>query len=256
MRKPIAATLRPQFTWLILLLLSIGAARLLAGHYLTGVHDERLRGLDDARQANQRMLRDLTDIDTAALRYQLTGDPAYLEAFRAGSADYPVARSAALRAAPDDRTRVLVRDQDQAAQRWLAQVALPISALPAGRPGVDADRSARGKDLFDAILTANTAVTAAVEDTQKTTTAAYRRTGRVLEAALALLSLLPALIAVRVYRSVRRLLTPPRAPLDEPATIAPFGEPAVHDLDVPTGRGRIAGADLGAGALPDHVHRP
>ncbi|MEV4132101.1 CHASE3 domain-containing protein [Dactylosporangium sp. NPDC049742] len=255
MRKPIAATLRPQFTWLVLLLLSIGAARLLAGHYLAGVHDGRLQALDDARQANQRMLQDLTDIETAALRYQLTGDPAYLEAFRAGSADYPVARTAALRTAPDDRTRVLVRDQDQAAQRWLAQVALPISALPAGRPGADADRSARGKDLFDAIRAANVAVTTAVEDTRKTTTAAYRRTDRVLEAALALLSLLPALIAVRVYRSVRALLTAPpttpRDPLDEPPATAPVGEPVIHDLDLPTGGGRIAGA-----ALPDHVHRP
>ncbi|MFF5225557.1 CHASE3 domain-containing protein [Dactylosporangium sp. NPDC000521] len=261
MRQPIAVTLRRQFVWLFLVLLTVGVARVLAGQYLTGVQDRQLRGLDDARQANQRMLQDLTDIETAVLRYQLTGDPVFLELFRAGSSDYPAARSAALRAAPDDRTRVLVRDQDQAAQRWLAQVALPISARPAGRPGSGVDRSARGKELFDAIRAANTAVTTAVEDARKAATTGYRRAGHTLEAALALSSLVPVLIAVRIHRCVRPLLlappAAPRAPIDDPPGDGHFDEPTSKDANAnaATGAVRAGGADLRTDSLPDHIGR-
>ncbi|MEV0135368.1 CHASE3 domain-containing protein [Dactylosporangium sp. NPDC050688] len=206
MPKPIA-TLRRQFVWLAAVLLSVAAARVLAGHYVAGVYDAHLHRIAETERANQRILQDLTDIETGVRGYQLTGDPTFLEPFRAGASDYPAARDAALRAAPDDRTRVLVRDQDQAAQRWLAQVALPISALPAGRPGVGTDRSARGKLLFDEIRAANAAVAAAVAESQAAATASHRTAGTVLETALAVLTLLSVLVAVRVYRSAARLLT-------------------------------------------------
>ncbi|MET7419798.1 ATP-binding protein [Dactylosporangium sp. NPDC005555] len=215
MPKPIAVTLRRQFVWLVVVLLSVGAARFFAGHYLTGVHDAQLRDLAGAQQANQRILQDLTDIETGVRGYQLTGDPLFLEPFRTGAADYPRAHAEALRTAPDDRTRILVRDQDQAAQRWLAQVALPISALPAGRPGLDADRSARGKELFDAIRAANAAVGAAVEEARAAATAAYHRASSILEVALALLALLPVLVALRIYAAVNRMLLAPLARLQD-----------------------------------------
>lgn len=200
------ATLRRQFVWLAAVLLSVAAARVLAGHYVAGLHDAQLQRIADTERANQRMLQDLTDVETGVRGYQLTGDPAFLEPFRAGSSDYPVARDAALRAAPDDRTRVLVRDQDQAAQRWLAQVALPVSAQPAGYPGLGTDRSARGKQLFDEVRAANAAVAAAVEGSRAAATAAHRTAGTVLETVLAALALLPVWVAIRVYRSAARLL--------------------------------------------------
>ncbi|MDG6109682.1 CHASE3 domain-containing protein [Dactylosporangium aurantiacum] len=206
MPKPIAAALRRQFAWLVVVLLGVAAARFLAGHSLADAHDGQLRRIADTQRANQRLLQDLTDVETGVRGYQLTGDPAFLGPFHAGASDYPAARDAALRAAPDDHTRVLVRDQDQAAQRWLAQVALPISALPPGHPGLEADRSARGRELFDEVRAANAAVAGAVDRAQTAATAAHRTAGTVLEAALALLALLSVLVAVRVYRSAARLL--------------------------------------------------
>ena len=225
MPKPIA-TLRRQFVWLAAVLLSVAAARVLAGHYLTGVHDAHLHRIAETERANQRILQDLTDIETGVRGYQLTGDPTFLEPFRAGASDYPAARDAALRAAPDDRTRVLVRDQDQAAQRWLAQVALPVSAQPAGRPGLGTDRSARGKLLFDEIRAANAAVAGAVAQSEAAATASHRTAGTVLETALAALALLSVLVAVRVYRSASRLLsaaTRAGPPGVDPAAASPDG---------------------------------
>jgi signal transduction histidine kinase/CHASE3 domain sensor protein len=213
--NPIAVTLRRQFVWLVIVLLSVGGARYLGGQYLGDVYDGQLRRIADARQANQRMLQDLTDAETGVRGYQLTGDQLFLDPFRAGAADYPLARAAALRAAPDDRTRVLVRDQDQLAQQWLAQVVLPISALPPGYPGIDTGRNARGKELFDAVRAANAAVAAAVEEAQQAATASYRTASTVLEAALAVLALLSVLVALRVHGAAKRMLLAPLAELQD-----------------------------------------
>ncbi|MEV4515732.1 ATP-binding protein [Dactylosporangium sp. NPDC049525] len=239
MPKPIAVTLRRQFVWLVIVLLSVGAARFLGGQYLGDVYDGQLRRIADAGHANQRMLQDLTDTETGVRGYQLTGDPQFLAPFRAGAADYPLARAAALRAAPDDRTRVLVRDQDQLAQQWLAQVALPISALPPGYPGIDAHRSARGKELFDAIRAANAAVATAVEAAQRAAASSYRTASTVLEAALALLALLSVLVALRIHRAAKRMLLEPLAALQDLLDRRAFG-----DL---TARAAVAG--------PPEVHR-
>ncbi|GAA3254983.1 hypothetical protein GCM10010532_104180 [Dactylosporangium siamense] len=261
--KPIAATLRRQFVWLVVVLLSVGAARFLGGQYLGEVYDGQLQRIADTSRANQRMLQDLTDVETGVRGYQLTGEPPFLDPFRAGAADYPVARDAALRAAPDDRTRVLVRDQDQAAQRWLAQVALPISALPPGYPGLEADRSGRGKELFDAVRARNAAVAGAVEDAQRAATAGYRTASTVLEASLALLALLSVLVALRIHRTAKRMLVTPlgaledlldrRAGGDLSARAALTGPPEVRRLSAAlnaeldeSGRAReslVAGAD-------------
>lgn len=242
MPKPIAVTLRRQFVWLVVVLLSVGAARFLGGQYLGDAFEGQLQRSADAARANQRMLQDLTDVETGIRGYQLTGDPLFLEPFRTGAADYPLARAAAVRAAPDDRTRVLVRDQDQLAQRWLAQVALPISALPPGYPGIDADRSARGKELFDAVRAANAAVATAVEEARRAATASYRTANTVLEAALALLALLSVLVALRIHRAAKRMLVAPLAALqdlldrradgDATARAAVTGPPEVRRLAV------------------------
>lgn len=215
MPKPIAVTLRRQFSWLVIVLLSVGAARFLGGQYLGDVFEGQLQRIADVSRANHRILQDLTDVETGVRGYQLTGDPLFLEPFRTGAADYPVARAAAMRAAPDDRTRVLVRDQDQIVQQWLAQVALPISALPPGYPGMETDRSARGKELFDAIRAANAAVAAVVEEAQRSATASHRTVSAGLEASLALLALLSVLVALRIHRGAKRMLVAPLAALQE-----------------------------------------
>src|SRR3954471_138271 len=134
MAKPIAITLRRQFAWLVVVLVALGAARLLAGQFMLASLDRDLARTAAAQAANHRMLQDLTDAETGVRGYQLTGDPAFLEPYRRGAGDYPLALRVALDDA-DAPLRAGLREQDAAAQRWLVGFAIPAASTEgAGSP--------------------------------------------------------------------------------------------------------------------------
>ncbi|WP_432824247.1 ATP-binding protein [Dactylosporangium sp. CA-092794] len=236
MPKPIAVTLRRQFAWLVVVLLSLGVARLLAGRFLLDGLDRALAGNAAAAAANHRILADLTDADTGVRDYRGTGDPARLEPYRRGAGDYPLALRDARRY-DDPAVRAALQRQDEAAQRWLVRFAIPAASVPPGAPGAGDDA---GRDLFDRFRAANRAVDAAVEARRRADAGRFRAAGLALEAALALIALASAGIALRLGRNARRHLVDPLRNLqsvferlgrgDDTARAAVTGPPEVRAL--------------------------
>lgn len=266
MPRPVASSLRRQFTWLVLVLSLAGGLQVAAGQVTRSRYENEFARIRTAELSNQLVLQTLTDAETGVRGYQLTGDPQFLEPYRTGVADLPDA----LRetdAASRGTTRRLLADQRAAAQAWLNEFATPITRAAPGLPSTGVD-SSTGKALFDTIRHDNAAVAEALSADQRHAATLFRRLTIGYQAGIATLSLLAvALALLTAVRTSRLLLSPlqtlgsvlqrladgdrgARAPAVGPAEIRQFTTTLNEALDA----GARAEAGLRA-ARDDLAHR-
>ncbi|HEY0531518.1 MAG TPA: ATP-binding protein [Actinoplanes sp.] len=176
-----------SFTLLLLLFLALVFLQLVVGDRLRDEHTARADRMTRAREANRAALQFMTDAETGVRGFQLTGERNFLEPYESGRIG---AFSAFGQVNGDSEVQRLVREEHQAAFRWLYAYAIPI--VNAGAADADQDRAERGKDLFDRVRTANSDADAAIATEQETTAAADRgqeHLAQLLFAALAVLIL-------------------------------------------------------------------
>src|SRR3954453_5309869 len=201
--------LRRQFTWLVVVVSVVGLVRLAGGVAMGSMFESELARIATAQRANQAVLQYLTDAETGVRGYQLTGDPTFLQPYTSGIAAYHQALRTVVAAEPAPQVRDLLGREDSAAQRWLTGFARPIAATPAGHPGLDAQLSGRGKTMFDELRAANAAVDRALLNRSRLAVGRFRTGNNILEAALALLTGLSVLVALRLSTRTHRLLIAP-----------------------------------------------
>jgi signal transduction histidine kinase len=193
---------------LIIVLVVVAVVRLVGGHFMLSWYKSGQSRIHVAEQASQEILQLLTDAETGIRGYQLTGDGTFLTPYRDGVDGYGLALRSALASSSTDGRRLLLA-QDAAAQAWLSEFARPIAEAPAGVPGFDAGLSARGKQYFDAIRTANLAVREDLRADAREAADRFSLLGNLMQGTLGLLAVLTILIAVRLATRTSRLLLAP-----------------------------------------------
>lgn len=166
--------------------------------------------LGPARLANVRALQALTDAETGLRGFQITGEPAFLQPYRRGLADYHDS-IADLRGLVREPGSLRLLDRESAAARhWMRYAGHTLDQLRAHRSSAD-DMPAvqRGKSLFDRFRTANAAVQA---DATARRSAALDRAHTTRTITLAVLGALTIAILVAgavIARATVRQLTVP-----------------------------------------------
>ena len=195
------------FAVLCVLFVALVLLQLVVGEHLRARHEARLDGIDQVLDANRAVLQNMTDAETGVRGFQLTGDRAYLQPYDSGRRGAFEALSQLDDLLPDGDARALVTAERQAAAHWLYAYGIPI--VNAGEADADAARAARGKEMFDAIRTADAALATAVGDERDAVVAADRRDTRRLQllfGGLAVLVLLTGLGIALLHQ--RHLLQP------------------------------------------------
>src|SRR4051794_12646678 len=130
--------------------------QLLVGDRLQQRQQAHADRIEQAFAANSAVLQNMTDAETGIRGFQLTGDKAFLAPYGSGrvGAFQAFDRLSRLSRGPVVRDRLAA--QRQAAVHWLDAYAIPIVA--AGVADADQSRASRGRQMFDAIRTANSAV--------------------------------------------------------------------------------------------------
>jgi two-component system phosphate regulon sensor histidine kinase PhoR len=185
------------FVLLLVLFLSLVFVQLVVGDRLQDERTARADRITRAREANRAVLQFMTDTETGVRGFQLTGSRNFLEPYESGRVGALGALSA-VEEDPDSEVQRLVGEERQAASRWLYAYAIPI--VNAGTANADEGLAGRGKDMFDKIRTANSAVEAALATEQETTAAADRRPERTAELLFATLAVLTLATGVAVLR--------------------------------------------------------
>jgi signal transduction histidine kinase len=195
------------FVLLLVLFLALVFVQVAVGDRLQDERTARADLITRTQEANRAVLQFMTDTETGVRGFQLTGSRKFLEPYESGRAGALGALSA-VEEDHDSEVQRLVGEERQAVSRWLYAYAIPI--VNAGTADADEERAERGKDMFDRIRTANSAVDAAVVTEQETTAAAGRRperTTQLLFATLAVLILVTGLgVAVLHQRHLLHLL--------------------------------------------------
>jgi two-component system phosphate regulon sensor histidine kinase PhoR len=194
------------FVLLLVLFLSLVLVHLLAGGRLQDERTAHADRITRTREANRAVLQFMTDSETGVRGFQLTGSHKFLEPYESGRVG-AVGALSAVEEDHDGEVQRLVSEERQAASQWLYAYAIPI--VNAGTADADEGLAGRGKDMFDRIRTANSAVEAALATEQETTADADRRpeqTARLLFATLAVLTLATGLGVAVLHR--RHLLHP------------------------------------------------
>ncbi|GAB2565594.1 hypothetical protein Aab01nite_47280 [Paractinoplanes abujensis] len=153
------------FAVLLTLFLALIVAHFVVSEREREQHEAHAARIDVFRDTNRAVLQYMTDAETGVRGFQLTGDTAYLAPYTSGRAG---AFSAMQRLAEDPldaETARLLAVERESAEGWLFGYAIPI--VNAGVADTDAERAARGKDLFDRLRTANADLFAAVENFER-----------------------------------------------------------------------------------------
>jgi two-component system, OmpR family, phosphate regulon sensor histidine kinase PhoR len=173
------------------------------GQLVTQREVSRIDGqVDVFTAASAEALQLLTDAETGARGYQLTGQRPFLEPYQRGVRLYPVAVARARAADRGARASRLLDAQDAAAARWIDGVGEPAAAGRTPDP-------VAGKRLFDAVRQRNRDVADYAADRRA---AAHRQRARLLAGSLlvaGLLALIALGLAVRAARRATAALTGP-----------------------------------------------
>jgi signal transduction histidine kinase/CHASE3 domain sensor protein len=206
--KPVVATLRRQFVWLVAALFVISCLQLAAGQVVVSRYEREVSLIRAAELANQQVLQLLTDAETGVRGYQLTGDSRFLEPYRSGVVGYPTAMHDAMASGTEDVQRLLELEQ-VSAHAWLTEFAEPAAIVYSGNPAVAGVDSGAGKDLFDAVRRGNRAVADELRSDERRAISRFRRLAAAAQIGIGALSLIAiGLTLFTALRTNRLLLYP------------------------------------------------
>ncbi|MEV8503688.1 ATP-binding protein [Actinoplanes sp. NPDC051475] len=223
------------FVVLVTLFVAVVVLQIVVGDRLRAEQAEHTSRLERVRDANIAVLQHLTDAETGVRGFQLTGDQAFLEPYQHGRVGAFTSLDRAAAETADQRVLGLLAEERAAASQWMYAYATPI--VIAGVADPDYSQAERGKELFDRVRTANTAVDAAIQGEQRTYAAAARRQSSLAQLLFAGLG--AALLAVAVALGLwgRRSLL---APLEHMrATLDRLARGELSARAVPSGPGEM-----------------
>ncbi len=169
-------------------------------------HERRAQAIQQARDLNRAVLRDLTDAEAGIRGFQITGQESFLEPYRSGRAAAE-RKLDQLDAVANADVRELAAAERQAAGQWLYGFAVPI--VNSGAPDSDWTRAVRGGELFGAVRAANSDLDAAIEALQTTGAMTTRRDSHLADVLLAGLAVLVLLVGLALARLHQRHLMAP-----------------------------------------------
>jgi signal transduction histidine kinase len=244
---PASAVVRRHYVWLLCVLIIAGAARVAGGLMLLGRFDDEVARLGAAEDAHAIMLQSMTDAETGVRGWQLTGDATYLQPYRAGVRDFPVATRQVRLDAGDPGLRGLLTAEQNAADAWLDDFAAPTVATSSRTADVG-----EGRALFDAYRDSHAATSAALTRSLRDAGDSLRLASGVLQGVLAGLTIVAVLVTVRLGIRSQRLRDEERRYLGEVLDTLSIGvvAAAADGSIVWINRAARAGIDV---ALPTHV---
>ena len=210
MGTPASAVVRRHYVWLLCVLIIAGAAQLAGGLLLLARFDGEVAQLDAAERAHAVMLQSLTDAETGVRGWQLTGEQVYLQPYRQGVQEFPVAVRRVLQDTTDRHLQSLVAAEETAADDWLDDFAAPTVATSARSADVG-----QGKALFDAYRDSHDAAADALNASRRSAAESFRTASTVLQVALGVLTLVAVLVTLRLGVRTQRLRDEQRRYLGE-----------------------------------------
>lgn len=210
MGTPASAVVRRHYVWLLCVLIIAGAAQLAGGLLLLARFDGEVAHLDAAERAHAVMLQSLTDAETGVRGWQLTGEQVYLQPYRQGVQEFPVAVRRVLQDTTDRHLQSLVAAEETAADDWLDDFAAPTVATSARSADVG-----QGKALFDAYRDSHDAAADALNASRRSAAESFRTASTVLQVALGVLTLVAVLVTLRLGVRTQRLRDEQRRYLGE-----------------------------------------
>lgn len=209
--RTVARTVTPALHRLAVLLGAIALIAIVGVVLSTRAVDDLTEGLQPASVANQAVLQDLTDLESAVGAWARAGDAGALDDYQQALARLPGHEQVVAQyAADDERLRALVERRGAAAERWLVDYAQPRVEAPGGAETFRMKRYRTGQRLFDQVRAAHLATTDAFSDRVREASADATWRLRATIASVALLTLLGWLV---VGRSRSRLLAEVSRPL-------------------------------------------
>ncbi|MDQ1656625.1 MAG: hypothetical protein QOD41_1708 [Cryptosporangiaceae bacterium] len=209
MQRSTAGALRLGIALVIVLLLASAGIRTVLLEMLAGSFAKASTGLMSAHSANAEVLQDLTDVETGIRGYQLTGDRKFLQPTDNGTQAFPVDMADAIAAAPDDRTRALLRAENGLAVSWIAGFVAPLENLDPGELPDPRISTQGGKRIFDQIRDVNAAAANALGDSRDARLREVSRLTRIAEITSAVLSLLAVAALMVLARHLSRIFLTP-----------------------------------------------
>lgn len=209
--RTVARTVTPALHRLAVLLGVLALIAILGVVLSTRAVDDLTEGLQPASVANQSVLQDLTDLESAVGAWARSGDPGALDDYQQALARLPGHQQVVEQYAADDaRLLGLVQQQRAAAERWLDDYAQPRVRAPGGAETFRMARYRNGQRLFEQVRAAHQETSGLFGSRVREASADATWRLRATIGSVAVLTLLGWLV---VGRSRRRLLAEVSRPL-------------------------------------------
>lgn len=209
--RTVARTLTPALHRLAVLIGVIALIAIVGVVLSTRAVDDLTEGLQPASVANQAVLQDLTDLDSAVGAWARSGEPGALDDYQQALARLPGHQQVVAQyAAADAPLMALVQAQRDAAERWLVDYAQPRVQAPGGAETFQLRRYRQGQRLFEQVRAGHQETAALFGSRVREASAAATWRLRATIGSVALLTLLGWLV---VGRSRARLLAEVSRPL-------------------------------------------
>ena len=154
--RTVARTVTPALHRLAVLVGVLALIAILGVVLSTRAVDDLTEGLQPASVANQSVLQDLTDLESAVGAWARSGDPGALDDYQQALARLPGHQQVVEQYAADDaRLLGLVQQQRAAAERWLDDYAQPRVRAPGGAETFRMARYRNGQRLFEQVRAAH-----------------------------------------------------------------------------------------------------
>ena len=154
--RTVARTLTPALHRLAVLIGVIALIAIVGVVLSTRTVDDLTEGLQPASVANQAVLQDLTDLESAVGAWARSGEPGALDDYQEALARLPGHQQVVARYAADDAPLMaLVQAQRAAAERWLVEYAQPRVQAPGGAETFQLRRYRLGQRLFEQVRAAH-----------------------------------------------------------------------------------------------------
>ncbi|HUH07211.1 MAG TPA: ATP-binding protein [Egibacteraceae bacterium] len=165
--RPVAKILRAAFSVALMCLVLAGVAGFVTLAVTVRAFSNLIERELPLLIANDQILQGLTDAETAERGFLLTGDPAFLDRYEPGVAQFHEAiREAERLADASPELQALITGQDESGRAWLEEFAEPILELRAEDPdaAISLSRSRAGEQSFEDLRALNSQTEALVRD--------------------------------------------------------------------------------------------
>ncbi len=209
--RTVARTLTPALHRLAVLIGVIALIAIVGVVLSTRAVEDLTEGLQPASVANQAVLQDLTDLESAVGAWARSGEAGALDDYQQALARLPGHQQVVAQYAADDAPLMsLVQAQQAAAERWLVEYAQPRVQAPGGAETFQLRRYRQGQRLFEQVRAAHQETAALFGSRVREASADATWRLRATIGSVALLTLLGWLV---VGRSRARLLGEVSRPL-------------------------------------------